>query len=73
MNNQFNVNRRQMDFPNPNNIYTGYTTALPKHPVVAMAYVPFQTDSSTYDEMKALKCGTLYPCLNKPFLGRGVR
>lgn len=55
------------------NIYTGYTTALPDNPVVAMAYVPFQTDTSTYDEMNAWKCGTLFPCLNKPFVGRGAR
>lgn len=58
---------------NAGKVYTGYTTALPDNPVVAMAYVPFQTDSTTYDEMTALKCGTLFPCLNKPFLGRGAR
>ncbi|MBQ7595056.1 MAG: spore coat associated protein CotJA [Clostridia bacterium] len=47
--------------------------ALPKNPVVAMAYVPFQTDTATYDEVKALACGTLFPCLNKPFRGSGTR
>ncbi len=47
--------------------------ALPKNPVVAMAYVPFQTDTATYDEVKALACGTLFPCLNKPFRGSGSR
>ena len=48
-------------------------TPLPENPVVAMAYVPFQTDSTTFDEMQALACGTLFPSLNKPFLGSGAR
>lgn len=46
---------------------------LPANPVVAMAYVPMQTETTTYDEMQALACGTLYPCLFKPFLGSGAR
>ncbi len=49
------------------------TSALPKNPVVAMAYVPFQTDTETYDEVQALACGTLFPCLHKPFKGSGAR
>ncbi len=48
-------------------------SALPENPQVAMAYVPFQTDMTTYDEMTALKCGTLFPVLSKPFLGSGRR
>ena len=48
-------------------------TALPENPQVAMMYVPFQTDFTTYDEMTALKCGTLFPVLSKPFLGSGNR
>lgn len=51
----------------------GKTTALPENPVPAMSYVPFQTTFSTYDEAKALKVGTLFPCLDKPFLGSGAR
>lgn len=47
-------------------------TPLPSDAVVAMAYVPFQTDTTTYPEMQALACGTLFPCLNKPFKGRGA-
>lgn len=54
-------------------IQSGFTPALPENPVVAMAYVPFQTDTTTYDEMKALKAGTLFPVLDKPFIGRGMR
>lgn len=48
-------------------------SALPENPVPAMAYVPFQTDATTYDAMQALKVGTLFPVLNKPFLGSGRR
>ena len=36
---------------------------------MTMAYVPLQTDMITYDEDKALQCGTLFPALNKVFLG----
>ena len=54
-------------------IQSGFTPALPENSVVAMAYVPFQTDTTTYDEMKALKAGTLFPVLDKPFMGRGMR
>ncbi|MCH5170594.1 MAG: spore coat associated protein CotJA [Oscillospiraceae bacterium] len=34
-----------------------------------MAYVPFQTNTERYDAEKALCQGTLFPTLNKPFLG----
>lgn len=72
--NVYNMNRKKAEaLKSVDNIYTGYTTALPENPVVAMAYVPFQTDSSTYDDMKALQAGTLFPVLNKPFYGRGMR
>ena len=54
-------------------VRSGYTSALPENPVVAMAYVPFQTDIKTYDELQALKAGTLFPVLDKPFVGRGMR
>lgn len=50
------------------NDYTGIT-ALPKDPTVTMAYVPFQLNRETYNDMKALEEGTLFPVLNKPFLG----
>lgn len=48
-------------------------SALPANPVVGTAYVPFQTDAAVYDEINALACGTLFPCLNKPFKGSGSR
>ena len=37
---------------------------------LAMAYVPFQIWNKTYDLDKALQAGTLFPCLDKPFMGR---
>lgn len=49
------------------------TSALPDNPKLAMSYVPFQTEMNPYDENKALKAGTLFPCLDKPFLGSGSR
>lgn len=37
---------------------------------LAMAYVPMQMWNNTYDLDKALMVGTLFPCLDKPFMGR---
>ncbi len=48
------------------------TTEFPKDTVVAMAYVPFQLDKTSYSAEKALCEGTLFPVLNKPFCGRSV-
>ena len=44
---------------------------LPKDPVVAMAYVPFQQFSARnlYGAEKGLEQGTLFPELDKPFSG----
>lgn len=40
---------------------------------LAMAYVPWQRFDQVYEPDKALKYGTIFPELNKPFLGkRGV-
>ncbi len=47
-------------------------TAFPNDTVVAMAYVPFQLDTTSYSAEKALCEGTLFPVLNKPFCGRSV-
>lgn len=38
--------------------------------VVAMAYVPWQNFYKVYEPEKALMVGTIFPELNKPFLGR---
>lgn len=42
---------------------------LPANPVPGMAYVPFQTDTHTYDYSKGFAAGTIFPCLDKPFSG----
>lgn len=45
------------------------TPTLPETVAVTMAYIPFQTDTTQYMPETALKYGTLFPDLNKPFLG----
>lgn len=41
---------------------------------IAMAYVPWQDFTKTYEPQKALLAGTIFPELDLPFLGRnGVR
>lgn len=47
------------------------TSPLPKNPVPAMAYIPFQQFSQPYSSQEGFKKGTLFPCLDKPFLGEG--
>ena len=42
---------------------------IPDTPL-AMAYVPMQIWNKTYELDKALQVGTLFPCLDKPFMGR---
>lgn len=42
---------------------------LPEYTVVAMAYVPFQTELVTYTCNEALCNGTLFPELDKKFYG----
>lgn len=38
---------------------------------VAMAYVPYQKYTTTFDLCYALKVGTIFPELCKPFCGKG--
>lgn len=47
--------------------------ALPKDACVTMAYVPLQLELITYDDEKGLNNGTIFPALNKPFMGRMVK
>lgn len=47
--------------------------ALPADAAVTMAYIPLQLEPITYDDEKALDNGTLFPALNKPFMGRMVK
>ena len=37
---------------------------------VGMAYVPWQTWNEIYDLNKGFHAGTIFPCLDKPFMGR---
>ncbi len=41
---------------------------------VAMAYVPWQRNCNMYENLdEAYKTGTIFPELNKPFMGRRVK
>lgn len=42
---------------------------LPKNPVVAMAYVPYQNNDELYSSEQGIVTGTMFPVLNKPFVG----
>lgn len=43
--------------------------AFPKCTPIGMAYVPFQEWDTPYDENIAISRGTIFPCLDKPFIG----
>jgi hypothetical protein len=45
------------------------TGAFPKETPLAMAYVPFQSWENPYDSATALARGTIFPALDKPFIG----
>jgi len=60
----------QTDFRQNNNGNNGISE-FPKNTPLAMAYVPFQQWSETYDDDKALSRGTLFPELDLPFTGGG--
>ena len=47
-------------------------SALPAVMVPAMAYVPMQKYGLVYEAENALEKGTLFPDLDKPFLGKGA-
>ena len=42
---------------------------FPAENPVAMAYVPFQSWERTYDSEARLSRGTVFPSLDKPFIG----
>ncbi|MCC8023142.1 MAG: spore coat associated protein CotJA [Clostridiales bacterium] len=46
---------------------------LPENATVTMAYVPMQEDLEPYEPDMALKQGTLFPPLDKPFYGRAAK
>lgn len=47
--------------------------ALPEDATVTMAYIPLQLELITYEADKGLENGTIFPALNKPFMGRMIR
>ncbi len=48
-------------------------TPFPCDAALAIAYVHWQELADVYEPMVALKNGTLFPALNKPFYGRRAR
>lgn len=46
---------------------------FPEETAYAIAYVRWQELSQVYDPEEALKQGTLFPALDKPFYGRRAR
>lgn len=52
---------------------TCHTTEAVDEMALTMAYVPWQQFSETYEPAKALKQGTIFPELDKPFFGRRAR
>ena len=47
--------------------------AFSEDPAYAIAYVRWQELSQVYEPEEALKQGTLFPALDKPFYGRRAR
>lgn len=39
--------------------------------MIGICYVPMQVWETPYDDDTAYHVGTIFPCLNKPFLGGG--
>ena len=53
---------RRDDCPSP-------ASRFPKEMPIAMAYVPYQFWEKPYDDELALSRGTIFPSLDKPFIG----
>ncbi len=71
MSRNYNQQFRTAHYDRPTAQMSQKVSSLPYDAVAAMAYVPVQTDTTMYDEAKALQEGTLFPVLNKPFAGMG--
>lgn len=67
------LHEREASLSQMNMAYNGKNemSGFPKNTPLAMAYVPFQQWSDTYDDDKALARGTLFPELDLPFLRGG--
>ena len=62
--------RKPLEEAAPAGRENGFDNEMLKDLPLTMAYVPFQRLKETYNEQEALKSGTLFPELDKPFLGR---
>ncbi len=51
---------------------TANPSPFPKNTPVAMAYVPYQQWGQVYPAESGLERGTIFPELDKPFLGGGA-
>lgn len=56
-----------------NDNQTCYPQKVVDEMALTMAYVPWQQLSETYEPAKALRQGTIFPELDKPFYGRRAR
>lgn len=56
-----------------NNRNQCHTTESVDDMALTMAYVPWQQFTETYEPAKALRVGTIFPELDKPFYGRRAR
>ncbi|EMS72332.1 spore coat associated protein CotJA [Ruminiclostridium cellobioparum] len=63
------------EFDNPYSQYTDSDErkSMCEKMVVAMAYVPDQDWETPYDTLGGLDRGTLFPSLDKPWLGGGSK
>lgn len=43
---------------------------MPEDPILARAYVPYQIEFVYFDPEEALKAGTLFPALVRPYHGK---
>jgi hypothetical protein len=66
------MDNNYVDLFNPSFLKKDNRKAIPEDATPTMAYIPLQLEVITYDNEKALNNGTLFPVLNKPFLGRRV-
>ena len=44
-------------------------TAFPAQTPIGMAYIPFQMWEKPYDDVVGMSRGTIFPSLDKPFIG----
>ncbi len=56
---------------NGQNCTTNDPAPLPETVVPAMSYIPFQEWEEVYQVLDGYKTGTIFPCLDKPFLRGG--